>query len=97
MTENMIPDVEYSIPYLLRQIALLQSDISYLKEVIEKLANMPDGDSGAAYSPGNVQGQAKAEALKTVIQCRETTNQQILRLYEKMYDNLVKEQAKPHY
>lgn len=80
--------VEYSIPYLLYQIALIQSDTAYLGEVAGKLAEMSDGDSGEAGSPGNIQGQAKAEALGDIIKCRETTNQQLLRLYEKMYDDL---------
>ena len=47
----------------------------------------PSGDSG---SPGNVQGQAKAEAFGVIVKSRETTNQQILRLYEKMYMELSK-------
>lgn len=50
---------------------------------------MSGGDSGDPASPGNLQGQAKAEAFGTIIRCRETTNQQILRLYERMYEDLV--------
>ena len=91
MSEQNTPftgEVEYSIPYLLYQIALIQSDTAYLSEVAGKLAAMSDGDSGEAGSPGNIQGQAKAEALGDIIKCRETTNQQLLRLYEKMYDDL---------
>ena len=91
MSEHNTPftgEVEYSIPYILYQIALIQSDTAYLSEVAGKLAAMSDGDSGEAGSPGNIQGQAKAEALGDIIKCRETTNQQILRLYEKMYDDL---------
>ncbi len=81
-------DIEYSIPYILRQIAAIQADTAHLSEVAEKLAAMSDGDSGEPGSPGNIQGQAKARALETVITCRETTNQQLLRFYEKMYDDL---------
>lgn len=51
---------------------------------------MSDGDSGDSGSPGNVQGQAKAEAFGVIVKSRETTNQQILRLYEKMYMELSK-------
>lgn len=93
MTENTVSNAEYSIPYILQQIAAIQSDTSHLHETIEKLANMADGDSGEMSSPGNILGQAKAEALGKAIQCRETTNQQLLRLYEKMYDDLVKKSA----
>lgn len=80
--------VEYSIPYILRQIAAIQADTAQMNLVVEKLAAMSDGDSGEPGSPGNIQGKAKAEALAGVIRLRETTYQQILRLYEKMYDDL---------
>ena len=80
--------VEYSIPYILRQVAAIQADTAYLREVLSKLTVATDsGDSG---SPGNVQGQAKAEAFGVIVKSRETTNQQILRLYEKMYMELSK-------
>lgn len=84
--ENTI--VEYSIPYILEQIAAIQQETAYLNEAIEKLSKMSDGDSGSPGAPGNLQGQAKAMAFETIVQCRETTNQQMLRMYEKMYDDL---------
>lgn len=84
---------EYSIPYLLRQIAAIQAETAYVHEAIDKLAAMPDGDSGAPGSPGNIQGEAKAQALAGIVQCRESTNQQLLSLYEKMYEDLRREPA----
>lgn len=84
---------EYSIPYLLRQIAAIQAETAYVREAIGRLAAMPDGDSGAPGSPGNIQGQAKAEALAGIVKCREATNQQLLSLYEKMYEDLRRGQA----
>ena len=74
--------------YLLQQIAAIQSDTEYLKEGLAQLARMGLGDSGEPGSPGNILGQAKATALRDMIRGRESTNQQILRLYEKMYDDL---------
>lgn len=79
---------EYTIPYILTQIAAIQRETAYLNEAIDKLSTMGDGDSGGPGSPGNLQGQAKAKAFADIVRCRETTNQQLLRLYEKMYDNL---------
>ncbi len=72
---------------ILRQMEAIQKDTKYLSEVIEKLSMMQDGDSGTEGCPGNVMGQAKAQALGDIVRCRETTNQQLLRLYEKMYDD----------
>ena len=40
------------------------------------------------YGAPDVAGQAKAEALGDVVRCRETTNQQLLTFYEKVYDDL---------
>ena len=80
--------VEYTIPWLLSQIAAIQSETAYINEIIEKLFAMSDGDSGEPGSPGNIQGQAKAEALGDIVRCRETTNQQLLSFYNKMYDDL---------
>ena len=76
------------LSWLLQQIAAIQSDTEYLKEGLAQLAQMGVGDSGESYSPGNIMGKAKAEALQDMIKGRETTNQRLLRLYEKMYDDL---------
>ena len=81
-------EVEYSIPYILKQIAAIQQETGYLYSTISNLAAMSDGDSGGPGAPGNFQGEAKAKAYGDIVRCRETTNQQMLRMYEKMYDNL---------
>ena len=80
--------VEYTIPWLLSQIAAIQTETSYIQEVSEKLFAMSDGDSGEPGSPGNIQGWEKAKALGDIVRCRETTNQQLLSIYDKMYDDL---------
>ncbi|MBQ7033222.1 MAG: hypothetical protein IJN25_06150 [Clostridia bacterium] len=53
---------------------------------MEELSVMGDGDSGDCGAPGNMQGQAKA--IADIVKYRETTNQRIFSLYEKMYDDL---------
>lgn len=81
------------LSWLLQQIAALQSDTEYLKDALAQMAQMGVGDSGESYSPGNIMGQAKANALQSMIMGRETTNQQLLRLYEKMYNDLFSRRA----
>ena len=76
------------LSWLLQQIAAIQSDTEYLKEGLNQLTEMGVGDSGEPGSPGNILGQARATALRDVVRGREATNQQLLRLYEKMYDDL---------
>lgn len=73
------------LSWLLQQIAAIQSDTDYLHAAIQQLAEMGLGDSGEAGSPGNVMGQAKAEALGDIVRCRETTNQQLLDIYKRIY------------
>ena len=84
MNENKV-----ELSWLLQQIAAIQSDTEYLKDGLNQLFQMGVGDSGESYSPGNILGKAKADALASMIQGRETTNQRLLRLYEKMYDDLI--------
>ena len=81
---------EMTVQDILVRIASIVNQTSYIAEVAEALKSMGDGDSGDMYSPGNVMGQAKAEALGAIVTTRETTNQQILKLYEKMYNDLIR-------
>ncbi len=72
-----------SIEYLLVQIAKIADQADYINGVISELRQMETGTMC-----GDIAGQSKAAALSDVVKCRETTNQQLLRLYEKMYDDL---------
>lgn len=77
------------LSWLLQQIAALQSDTEYLKEGLAHLSQMNVGGKTAPYEPEDVAGQAKANALRDIIQGRESTNQQLLALYRDMYYDLV--------
>ncbi len=81
-------NVTYSVEYILTKMAEIQAETAYLNEALANLSTMSDGDSGGAGSPGNMLGAEKAKAFGDIVRCRETTNQQMLRMYEKMYDNL---------
>lgn len=75
--------IEYSIPYVLLQLRQIQENTQYLHEVIEGLLNLPE--SVSSVYPNVV---TKAEALCDIVKCRETTNQQLIRFYETMYEDL---------
>lgn len=81
-------EIAYSIEYILSQIDKIQQQAELLNTALEKLSQMSDGDSGEPGAPGNIQGQAKARGFADIVKCRETTNQKMLDLYEKMYDDL---------
>lgn len=75
---------------ILTRINNIINQTGYITSAFESLVQMGDGDSGDCGAPGNIMGRAKAEAVAEVVRVRETTNQQILRLYEKMYDDLIR-------
>lgn len=77
------------VAYVLKQMEAIRKETSYLHETIEKLSMMSDGDSPEAGSPGNILGRAKATAFADIVRCRETTNQEMLKIYEKIYDDMV--------
>lgn len=81
--ENNSDTSKLTMNYVLEQIEKISQQTDYLMETIEKLGQMP-----VANAPGDVAGSAKAEALGTVVKCRETTNQQLLKFYERLYDDL---------
>lgn len=72
-----------SMNYVLEQIEKIMQETEYLHSTIAALEAI-----GPASGPGDIAGANKAEALATVVKCRETTNQKMLALYEKMYDDL---------
>ena len=74
--------------YIMNQINKVLEQTDYLHEAIASLSKMSDGECGEPYSAGNIMGQAKANAFKDIVCYRETTNQQVLRMYEKMYDDV---------
>lgn len=84
-------DGQFGRGYILKQIDKILEQKDYLFEAIKGLSNMSDGENGETDSPGNLLGQAKADALKDIVCSRESTHQQMLKLYEQMYFDLRKE------
>ena len=81
---------EMTVADILMRINNIINQTGYITTAFESLVQMGDGDSGDCGAPGNIMGKAKAEAVAEVVRVRETTNQQILRLYEKMYDDMIR-------
>ncbi len=80
--ESSRPQSKLSMDYVLEQIEKVAAQTEYLNEVIAHTSEIPNA------GPGDVTGQSKADAIMNVVRCRETTNQHLLKLYEKMYDDL---------
>ena len=77
-----------TIEQIFEQIQKIINQTEHLNQALETLNSIPSGDSGDAYSPGDLAGEAKAKSIGDVVRERETTNQQTLRLLEKMYIDL---------
>lgn len=71
-----------TLDYLLSQIEKIAAQTDYLNQAISELRQM------ATTGPGDIGTAGKAEALHKVVTCRETTNQGLLRFYEKLYDDI---------
>lgn len=78
MENNVVENSKYSMEYCLEQIERIGRQTEYLNQTIAELRQL-NSDSSCAQ---------KAMALSDIVKCRETTNQQMLRFYEKMYDDL---------
>ncbi len=72
-----------NIDYILDRLEAITRDTAYLSETVEALSAM-----APAQGPGDIAGQAKATALADVVRCRETTNQKLIDMYMKMYEDL---------
>lgn len=72
-----------SMDYVLTRIDKIINDTAYLHEAIATVGKME------AAQPG-IDGcdTSRGDAIKTIVVSRETTNQQTLKLLEKMYDDL---------
>ena len=92
ITENMAVETKstekLTMDYVLGQIEKIATETEYLHNAISELSKTN------SCGPGDVGTQEKAHALGEIVTSREHTNQRLLSLYEKMYDDL-KSQSVP--
>ena len=85
-TENMAietkPTEKLTMDYVLKRIEKIATETEYLHNAISELSKTN------SCGPGDVGTQEKAHALGEIVTSREHTNQRLLSLYEKMYDDL---------
>ena len=71
-----------TMDYLLGKLEEISLDQAFLTDAISELGKMKSG------GPGDVGTQEQAKAIGEIIKAREATNQKLIALYEKMYDDL---------
>ena len=74
------------LKYVLEQIEKIVLQTQYITDTIDKLGKT----TGGGCTDEEV-CREKVAALRDIVISRETTNQQILKFYEKMYENWQKE------
>lgn len=72
---------------ILQRIDMLIGETSYLREGVDALAKL-ESHVAEAYSPGDIGTQAKAMAIASVVENREETNQKLIDLLQRMYDDV---------
>lgn len=71
-----------TMDYLLGKLEEISLGQAFLTDAISELGKMKSG------GPGDVGTQEQARAIGEIIKAREATNQKLIALYEKMYDDL---------
>jgi len=79
---NQVPVNKFTIEYLLDRLEEIALNQSHLTEALTKLSKMES--KGA----GDVGTEGQAHAIAAVVAAREKTNQKLLDLYLKMYEDL---------
>lgn len=76
-----------SVEYILTQLEKISLQSAYINDSINRIAEMQ------VSGPGDIGTQEKANAIANIVKSRETTNQKMISLYEKMYDSLTHDGA----
>lgn len=75
-----------TVNYVLEQIEKIQNQTDHIGMALAALGNMAPKSNTTV---PDVSGAEQAEAIAEVVESREATNQKLIALYEKMYDDLM--------
>jgi hypothetical protein len=94
LEEPKMEEKTLSVKDIFDAIGQLRSETAYLNNALSTLSDIPCSGTGAPGSLGDISAQAKATAIAEIISARETTNQQMLAFYQRMYDDIVNAESK---
>ena len=78
-----------SIDYVLAQIEKIVENTAYIEAALGSLASVE------SVGPGDIGAEEKAKGIADVVRCRETTNQQLLAFYTKVFNDLTAPKKDP--
>ena len=84
MSENINTKETISVDYILKQIEKIVDQTAHIHDAIAKVGELNYGSPECGSPP-----DARAHALSEIVRCRETTNQQLLAFYQKLYEDLM--------
>ncbi len=76
-----------TVDYILGKLEEILVGQAFLTDAVSELGKMKSG------GPGDVGTQEQAKAVGEIIKAREATNQKLIALYEKMYDDITSKQT----
>ena len=82
-TTEQTSEIKLTAEYLLQKIEELSVNQAVLTDAVTELGKLK------SIGPGDVGMQEQARALGAIIKSREATNQKLIALYEKMYDDII--------
>ena len=85
-TTGEIKNPELTIGYVLGQIERIRADNKYIYEALKQISEIKTHEP--SMNAADYASQAKAEAVGVIVNSRETTNQKLLDMYGKMYDDM---------
>ena len=97
MTENIvktkkaeeITTKDISLDYIFTQIDKIVSNTAHIKAALDSLKSIQSG------GPGDIGAEGKAQGIADVVRARETTNQQLLAFYTRVYTDLTAPKKDP--
>jgi hypothetical protein len=81
--------LELTMSYVLNRIDYIMKDVSHINNAIEAIRSMEINKGPSSMGSDRSRGEAISNAVKS----RETTNQQLIKLLDKMYDDLKPEKS----
>lgn len=73
-----------TVNYVLEQIEKIAAQSDHIHSAIEQVAKLDYGAMECGSPPDD-----RATALADIVRCRETTNQQMIAFYQKLYEDLM--------
>ena len=81
-----MPEGSVSVEYIAAQLEKIRADSAYIIEALKQVKEITSHPP--SINAGDVASQARAEAIGNIVKSREQTNQDLIAIYDKIYEDL---------